>query len=228
MIIDQGIRQSFSSTRDYVYHVLRDNIITLKLEPGTNISEKDISERLNVSRTPVREAFLKLVQDQLLEVYPQRGSFVTFIDLNHVEEARFIREHLERAVLETACDEFDQSALAKLEVNIHMQRKCVEMKDYEQFFQLDEQFHQTIASGCNKNRVWNIIQHVNVHLNRVRLLSLVENYDWDPILEQHEILLKGIKQKNKSIVKEMIIKHLSIVKEEQKRLFKEYPHYFEK
>ncbi|WP_062046559.1 GntR family transcriptional regulator [Bacillus sp. JCM 19034] len=226
MIIDKQLRKAFSSTRDYVYHVLRDNIITLKLEPGTNISEKEISERLDVSRTPVREAFLKLVQDELLEVYPQRGSIVTLIDLDHVEEARFIREHLECAILETACESFDTEALTKLEVNIHMQKKCVELKDYQQFFALDEQFHETIAEGCNKKRVWNIIQHMNVHLNRVRLLSLVGKYDWAPILEQHEQLWIGIKRGDKDFVRNVIKEHLSIVKKEQIHLYNAYPHYF--
>lgn len=116
------------STREQVYNMLKDQILSLKLPPGTNISEKEISIQFNVSRTPVRESFLKLSQEGLLSIYPQRGTFVSLIDLNLVEEARFMREHLEKAVIRLACQEFSEELINDLDMNLSMQKICVKKK----------------------------------------------------------------------------------------------------
>ncbi|HZH58880.1 MAG TPA: GntR family transcriptional regulator [Metabacillus sp.] len=214
------------STRDFVYEVLRENIISLKLEPGRNISEKEISEWLQVSRTPVREAFVKLTQEELLEVYPQRGTFISLIDMYHVEEARFIREHLERAAVRVACENFSNEHILKLEANITMQKLCVEEKNYTKLFELDEEFHYTITMGCGKERIWAVIQQMNAHLNRIRMLSLAANYNWDLILTQHEGITLAIKEKNPNLAEKTMEDHLKKLTFEQEDLKNEYKKYF--
>ncbi|MCY9421621.1 GntR family transcriptional regulator, partial [Bacillus paralicheniformis] len=70
------------SVRDQIYQMLKEEIMKFRLVPGELISEKEISERYEVSRTPVREAFLQLSREGLLEVYPQKGTRVSLIDLD--------------------------------------------------------------------------------------------------------------------------------------------------
>lgn len=214
------------SIRDHVYEVLRESLISLKLEPGRSISEKEISELLQVSRTPVREAFVKLSQEELLEVYPQRGTFVSLIDLNHVEEARFIREHLERATVRVASETFSKDNVFKLEENIAMQKLSVQEKNFARLFELDEKFHYTIAHGCGKERIWAVIQQMNAHLNRIRMLSLAANYNWDLILDQHERILMAIKDRNPDLAEKVMEEHLKKLTFEQDTLKNEYISYF--
>ncbi|WP_449540417.1 GntR family transcriptional regulator [Ferdinandcohnia sp. Marseille-Q9671] len=214
------------STRDYVYEVLKENIISLKLEPGRSISEKEISEMINVSRTPVREAFVKLAQEDLLEVYPQRGTYISLIDLNHVEEARFIREHLERAAVREACTNFSSESLLKLKHNLSMQTLCVEEKNYTRLYELDEEFHYTIASGSGRELVWNVIQLMNAHLNRFRMLSLAANYNWDLILSQHQTIITAIEEKNPDLAEKAMEEHLKKMLFEKDDLKKEYSTFF--
>ena len=123
------------STRDAVYDSLRTLILQLELPPGTAISEKDISLKFNVSRTPVRDSFVRLAQEGLLEVYPQRGSYVSLIDIDLVEEARFMREQLEVAVVRLACASFPAERLAELERNLSQQRVSIEAHDYRLMFE---------------------------------------------------------------------------------------------
>ncbi|WP_247747096.1 GntR family transcriptional regulator [Alkalihalobacillus sp. BA299] len=224
--VDMKKKVTNYSTRDHVYQVLRENIISLELEPGQTISEKEISELLQVSRTPVREAFVKLVQEELLEVYPQRGTFISLIDLQHVEEARFIREHLERAAVREACKSFSAENLLKLEQNLAMQKLCVKEKDFNRLFELDEEFHYTITVGCGKERIWTVIQQMNAHLNRIRMLSLVANYNWDLILSQHEEIISAIKEKNPDKADKVMEDHLKKLTFEQESLKSEYRKYF--
>ncbi|MDF1511295.1 GntR family transcriptional regulator [Robertmurraya sp. DFI.2.37] len=214
------------STRDYVYQQLKENIVNLKLEPGLSISEKEIAEWLSVSRTPVREAFVRLNQEQLLEVYPQRGTVVSLIDLKHVDDARFIREHLEVATVRVACESFPEDKTALLEKNIETQHRCVQEKDYEQLFELDEEFHSTIAIGSQKARVWSVIQQMNSHLNRVRLLSLASEFNWETILRQHSEVLNAIKAKDPERAATVMAQHLQLVSVDQNELKKAYPSYF--
>ncbi|MBO8162107.1 MAG: GntR family transcriptional regulator [Brevibacillus sp.] len=214
------------SIRDHIYQELKKNIISLKLEPGLSISEKEISAMLNVSRTPVREAFVKLAQEELLEIYPQKGTFVSLIDLDHVEEARFIREHLERATVRVACEKISADSLLELETNLVMQQLCVNDKNYTKLFELDEEFHSTLAKGCGKERVWSVIQQTNLHLNRIRMLRLASNYNWDTILSQHREILNAIKERDPDKAEQVMKEHLTMVIAEQDELKKSYPNYF--
>lgn len=97
------------TVREYAYRVLYENIMSLKLPPGTAMSEQELSGILNVSRTPVREAFIRLSQKGLLEILPQRGTFVSKIHTEQLAEFRFFRVTLERAIVELACQDFSRS-----------------------------------------------------------------------------------------------------------------------
>ncbi|MGP4040190.1 GntR family transcriptional regulator [Gracilibacillus sp. D59] len=214
------------STRDRIYEFLRKSIISLELEPGKNISEKEISGMLNVSRTPVREAFARLSQEELLEVYPQRGTFISLIDLNQVEQSRFIREHLERAAVRVACENFPEEYLLQLELNFSQQQQCFAEQNHTKLFELDEEFHHIITLGSGKEKIWNIIQTMNAHLNRVRMLSLAAHHNWASNLFQHSQIIEAIKNKQPDFAEQIMEKHLKKLAFEQEKLKNDYSHYF--
>ncbi|GAA0381782.1 DNA-binding GntR family transcriptional regulator [Bacillus horti] len=227
-MLNTELKKNFPSysTRDQVYEILKENILSLKLAPGRVISEKEMSELLEVSRTPVREAFVRLAQEELLEIYPQRGTAISLIDLHYVEEARFLREHLERAIVKLACKRFSEDHLLRLEGNIAMLELCVKEKNYTKLFELDEEFHFTLASGCDKERMWNVIQQMSGDLKRIRMLSLVAEYNWDLILSQHKEIVAAIKEGNEAKADQVMEHHLKKLTFEQESLKNEYPHFF--
>ncbi|WP_134701339.1 GntR family transcriptional regulator [Ammoniphilus sp. YIM 78166] len=214
--------------REYVYQTLKTYILNLKLEPGRAISESEISEWLEVSRTPVREAFLKLAQEELLVVYPQKGTFVSLIDLDLLEEGRFLREHMERAVVRLACNVMNRDTLLQLETNLKLQGISVEMKDYVRLYELDEEFHRLIFRGCNKERIWNSIQQLNADFNRIRILRLSVNMDWDRIIIHHTHILEAIKGKNEERAERIMTEHLHLVIDDANELSQKYAEYFKK
>lgn len=216
------------SIRESVYLSLKDKILSLDLEPMTKISEKEIAEKLEVSRTPVREAFLKLSEVGLLEIVPQSGTIVSRIDLNLVEEGRFVREKLESAIVREACVDFSKSYLLQLESNIAMQEFSVS-KDYTRMFELDEEFHQLLFFGCGKMKTWDLTQQMNTQFKRLRMLRLQStSLDWDIIVQQHKQIYELIVKRHPDEADNMMKAHLQLVDFEKETLISQYPHYFNK
>jgi len=94
------------------YRALRDAIISTELEPGQRLSENELAERLAVSRTPIREALIRLRDDRFVQIVPQLGTFVTRISTAAVEDAQFIRESLECAAVRLAATRAQPGDLA--------------------------------------------------------------------------------------------------------------------
>lgn len=215
------------SVGEYVYEIIKKNIINLNMPPGTRVSEKEISYLLNVSRTPVREAFIKLSREGLIYVVPQRGSYISHIDLNAVEDARFIRECIEKAVMEIATENFPIKLLNELERNIDLQRQLLVQKKFFEFLMMDEEFHKTIFVGCNKASIWSYIEQINSQYNRIRMLTFIADINWSNVLEQHVEILNCIKNQDRELGQEVISNHLKKLIIEQEELKKRYPDYFE-
>src|SRR5436190_15819605 len=104
-----------------VYDALREAIVTTELEPGRQISENEIADMLGVSRTPVREALARLRDDQLVQIVPQLGTFVSRISVAGVDDAQFLREALECSAVRLAAERVDAADVAELRVIIEHQ-----------------------------------------------------------------------------------------------------------
>ncbi len=215
-----------NTTSKTIYYKLREEIINLYLEPGTSISEKELSEKYSVSRTPVREALVRLAQEGLVQIYPQRGTIVSLIDLSAVEDGRFLREHLERAVVKEACKEFSQENMLALEMNLKLQQMYIESHDDKKLFEADEEFHKIIFEGSNKKRIWNSINDGSTEFQRIRMLRLAANSSWDDIFEQHKEIFDAIKNKDPQKAEEYMEEHLNMVTFDKDTVKEIYPNYF--
>ncbi|WP_309121224.1 GntR family transcriptional regulator [Paenibacillus sp.] len=214
------------SARDYVYDMLRDNIIRLKLKPGQPLSENELAAKLRISRTPIREALARLSQEQLLEVLPQRGTYVSLIDLDQVEEARFVREQLEPAVARAACERFASDHLVQLEMNVLLFEKFVGEKNYAKLFGLDIQFHETLFAGGGKERTWKIVNAMNAHLSRIRMLSLASEFNWSTIVAQHRAIVEAISGRNPDEAERIMKEHVTLILQDQEALVRKFEGFF--
>lgn len=222
--------ENTTNAREYAYQTLRQRILTLDLQPGTKLSEQKVSKDLGVSRTPVREAFMKLRDEELLDIFPQSGTFVSKIDLNHAEEARFVRELVESAIAAKACEYLDEDAIFNLKSNIMMQKLCMdsEVKNHKRFFDLDESFHQELFSMCNRAYTWQMLDQVTFHLKRYRLarVTLMDSLDWQIIIDQHQALLDALLSLDASRVKACTEEHMHLMLVEKDILILRYPDIF--
>ena len=178
-----------------VYQILRQAIVSLRLRPGAALSEQDIAKQLSVSRQPVREAFIKLAETGLVQVRPQRGTYVVKISTQAVLEARFVREAVEVAVVRRAAASTNRAAgLRRLELNLQAQQEAASKAEHERFLMLDEAFHLSFAQMIGCHQAWRVIEDVKAQMDRVRFLSLSEATPMSRLIEQHAMVLEAVRR----------------------------------
>ncbi|PHV71193.1 GntR family transcriptional regulator [Sporanaerobium hydrogeniformans] len=223
-----GSGRNKGSSGLYVYEALSEKIINLEWLPGQAISEKEVAEWLGVSKTPIRDAMNMLAAQELVDVYPQRGTYISYIDLDLVQEVRFARRVLEEAVLLEAVKEFPKDKLFELETILSLSSLSIRKRMYREFFKYDEDFHRILFEGCNKRRIWQSTYALNAQFRRLRMLSLIssDEQSWNKIEKEHEQMFQAIVSKDSSFVKQIIDDHLSPEKNPHTSLMEKYPEYF--
>lgn len=209
-----------------VYDELKKSIITLRLAPGTVISTQEIATKLNVSRTPVREAFLRLQSEDLVEIIPQKETIVSRIDLKRVEQERFLRESLEVAAIPYFLKRCTDETLDKLRKNVKMQRILCQSKDYVGFIEKDNEFHQLIFEAADQQLSWNVIVNNNGHYNRIRTLTVQNEATLEGSVAQHEEMIEMIERKQELELCEEFKLHVRKLNEEKTELLQLYADYF--
>lgn len=216
-------RKTREPAREYALRVLKHNIVNLDLKPGSIVSENELASELSLSRTPVREALQDLSKVQIVEIFPQKGSYIAKIDYNLVEEARFMRMVLELAIAEQACEVATEADLSALEEMLKLQRFYLD--NPEKLLDLDDEFHKQLFHLCNKQRIFSLMGTMMIHFDRVRSMSLVEVKDIK-IVEDHHAILDAIKAKDKARAKEATQKHLSRYRIDEEVIRHSHPEYF--
>jgi DNA-binding GntR family transcriptional regulator len=187
---------------------LRRDIITGALPPGTQLSEQSLSQHFGVSRTPIREAMLRLADEGLVVIYPQVGTFVTRIALSKVREVQFIREALECAAAGAAAQNATAEDDAILADIMRTQRRCVAEGDHDTFYLFDEKLHASIAAASGFPRLWAIALAEKVQLDRVRYLDLHNAADLRILADQHQTVVDAIARRDKKGAEAAIRRHL--------------------
>lgn len=173
-----------------LYRILRERIIRNDLQAGCRISESEIAAAFAVSRQPVREAFIKLAEEGLLEVRPQRGTYVRKISTAAVMDARFVREAIEADIVKLLAAAGDKALAADLRAQLAEQRQAAG-SDPVRFIELDERFHRTLAEAAGKATAWNVVENLKVQMDRVRYLSL-RKFPMENLIAQHAEIVEAI------------------------------------
>ena len=156
---------------DQIYDALKKAIVSLHLAPGASISENRICRQIGVSRTPVRAAIIRLVEDGLIEVFPQKGSFVAPIKLSAVRNNHFIRKALEIAVLRRACLAWTPEVAARSRQILTRQAAALAEGNLDRFHEHDEEFHRSFCTAAALEGVWSTIQIAKARVDRVHRLA---------------------------------------------------------
>lgn len=215
-------RRPRETGRDYAARVLKDNILSLALAPGSMVSENELAAKLGLSRTPVREALMELSKVRLVEVYPQRGSEVARIDYDLVEEACFMRRTLECAVVELACENLTNEDKVELEDNIAMQERCLAGGRMEPLLQLDNQLHRKLFRMARKEQTWEMMNSFTVHFDRVRSMAMSVAHNERNVAD-HRAIVEAVLARNTQEANRRMEQHLRRYRVDEATLRQSYP-----
>ena len=213
------------SARNYALRVLKENIVGLELPPGSQISENELSAALSVSRTPIREALSELEKVKLVEIIPQKKTSIALIDYDLVEEASFLRATLETAVIGQVCEMRTEPDLMRFEQNLAMQHIAFRANELEEVMKKDNEFHRFFFEITRKPEIWQLMQNLQVHFDRVRNLSLTTIAD-EVIITEHEAIFDSIKKRDAAHAKAQLSAHLARYRVDATIIQKSYPQYF--
>jgi DNA-binding GntR family transcriptional regulator len=191
-----------------IYHALRQAIVNCTLLPGQSISDKEIAELFGVSRQPVRDAFIKLSGVGLIQVLPQRGTFVMKISPKRVLNGRFIREAVEVAVVGRAAEQINEDQLVRLAANLEQQKIAAARNDTAGFLELDENFHFSISRSIDCVEAWEMIEDIKAHMDRVRYLTLGELSPLTMLIAQHACILEALRAHDATKAQDAMRAHL--------------------
>ncbi|HKL60216.1 MAG TPA: GntR family transcriptional regulator [Sphaerochaeta sp.] len=211
-----------------IYQTLRSEILSLRFKPGEELNLQLLSEQLQVSRSPVRDALMKLSGDNLVDIFPQKGTRVSLIDLKQVEEERFLRKSLEESAVRKFINIHTEEHLHMMEKSILLQQKAMEEENFVDFLAADNAFHGVIFNAIQMSRIWNLIQSQGGNHHRIRLLSFSEKNVLGNIIEQHQNMLGALRFKDLSEMLVLEDKHLSKLLQETESMVLRYPTYFKK
>ncbi|MFF1416272.1 GntR family transcriptional regulator [Streptomyces sp. NPDC058280] len=212
------------TSRRAVYATLRRKVLTLEFPPGAALSENELAASLGVSRTPVRESLILLSEEGLVQVFPQVGSFVSRVDPAKVADAQFLREAVELASLEDLPAELDPELIDELRRNLEEQQRPG--LDLEEFFELDEAFHQTLLRLSGHGSAWATVVSAKGHLDRARRLGLYDTASSSGFAAQHVEILDAVLGGDVSMARTAMRAHLRAVFDDVERIRARSPELF--
>lgn len=194
-----------------IHTVLRRDIIVGRLAPRAVLSEQEIAAGFGISRTPVREAMIKLAEEGLVEIFPQYGSFVAPIKLREVFDSQFAREALECAAVDKAVDRLDELQEQQLKAVIGRQRASQDLSQREAFFRADDDMHMLILSIAGHGTAWQFVETAKVQMDRVRHLAISIVRKQTAILNEHEAVVDRLLARDRSGAVDAMRTHLRAI-----------------
>ena len=209
-----------------VYRGLRRDIVELKLAPRTRLSEKELSLQLGVSRSPIREALLRLADEGLVWIRPQSGTAVAPISIRQVRDGQFVREALECAGVEKAIANLQDEHIVKLRGILALQRHHLRAKDENAFFEADEALHAALMQIAGHERSWRLVEAAKLQVDRVRRLAVHMPLKMEAMLAEHQTVVDAVIARDTVAAVAAMRRHLRVVFTTVGKLLNQHHDYF--
>ncbi|MDE0589961.1 GntR family transcriptional regulator [Halocynthiibacter sp. C4] len=212
---------------DEVFEFLQEEISSMRLRPGDKISEADVANRFGVSRQPVRDAFSRLANLDLLLIRPQRATEVKRFSMREIEKSRFVRTAVEKEALRRASEFCDEVGAAQLDAELAQQKVALKKQDLEEFGRLDYAFHETLCKIAKAEFAFDVIMAEKSKVDRLCMLSLAKADRMVDLVEDHTEIAEAVKNHDAESALAAAQKHLSRLDKTIERITETNAHYFE-
>lgn len=215
------------SSVELIVGSLRAEILSMRLLPGTRISEQDVADRFGVSRQPVRDAFNRLEGMDLIVIRPKRATEVKRFSLRSIEKSRFIRAAVESAVLRQATLHAGDADARRLDAHIAMQRRALADRDHAGFARLDYEFHELLCDIARRPYAFDLIRAEKQKVDRLCMLSLAKEDRMQQLIDDHLAIAEAIKAHDADAADRAGMVHLSRLDETIRTIHATSGAYFE-
>lgn len=226
-IHDRSAEAKRQTIADEVFHFLLNEIISLKIEPGTQLSEAEVAKSFGVSRQPVREAFMRLGDLDLLLIRPQKATLVKKISLHDIAHTRFIRSAVEVEVVRVASMIASDDAIDRLRQSLNEQRQARDDRDPSQLQVLDYDFHRLICLAANQPYAFKVVSEYKAHTDRVCRLEMADDDGMAETIAGHTHIVEAIAAKEPATAAQMTRHHLAHLDSTLEKAQQKFPDFFE-
>lgn len=213
-----------------VYEILRDRIINLDYEPGQELNVNELINELGVSRSPVRDALLHLSLDKLIDIFPQKGTRVSLLDVKIINQERFMRKNLELGVLKMFMNSLNESkrqiAGTKLKAILLQQNASLMANDKKEFLKYDDELHHFFYEETDNQWLWDVVSSHTGNDHRIRMLSFSAEKIRDNVENEHKELVDAIINGNTEKALKINEQHLVELSKVIEPLSKEFSGFF--
>lgn len=191
--------------REGVYEALKLAILRYELPPGQRLLERELVTKIGTSRTPIREAIIKLEQEGLVERHNGggRGYFVSFIHRQEIEEVYSLRKILESYCVSLVIDRIRQEELEQLEQVIREEELSENIGNISALVELDTKFHEILYKASRNSKLCEVLRNLKNQIYRYRTMSFKLRQKRKIALSNHRQLLMAIKKKDKRLAKKL-------------------------
>ncbi len=223
----QDREQTRRTAADDVFDHLRGQIVSMALPPGARLSEADVAREMNVSRQPVREAFIRLGNMDLVLVRPQRATVDKPISRSKILESRFIRTAVEIEIVRRPCKVGPGPLKAAFRANLDKQIAAIHAKDSDLFNTLDYDFHRMICQAADCEFAFRTIGENKLYIDRLCMLSLADLQGQMDVYEDHTEMFERLCNRDEAGMVETTTVHLSRLNATLDQAQAQYPDYFD-
>lgn len=208
-------------------NTIKRNIIEAEILPGEVIKEETLKNLFGISRTLCRETIIKLEKENLVRVLPQKGTYVTTINLKQIESLLFLRRNAEKEVFNLILKKPNKNLLNKLYLNLNQQKTLIEIDNCSfELINLDNEFHKILFEECELIYAWEMLQTFQTQYDRLRILGLKNGITKNKMLEHHLEIYDALTKNNFEKIIKILQLHLGEFKELYNKIIITYPHFF--
>ena len=213
-----------------IYAVLEREVIDLTLRPGSSLSENPLCTRFNAPRSLIRVVLQRLQENGLVTIVPYKGTTVTRLNREIVDELIYERTAVEARVLRDFSPRCtpEQRALIRKRADAYEALARTEDPDYNKLYEADRRFHETWFAAMGKMYLWRTLQNAHADYSRFRMLDTMTSGGLDEVIADHHNLIEAIERCDLAAFEPLVERHLyGGIRRLGSKLTEEYADYFE-
>jgi GntR family transcriptional regulator, rspAB operon transcriptional repressor len=223
---DTSARSKSHSVPLSIIDGLRAQIISLKRPPGSVLSRTELQETYGLSSTPIRDALIRLQEEGLVDIFPQRATLVSLIDIPKAEQAQFLRRSVEQEAVRILASQSDAGLVTRLRAIIAQQKAFATARNLDGFDTSDLVFHKLMVDAAGAPDLWHLVRRHSGHSDRIRRLNLPVSGKMAQVVHDHLEIVSAIADGKPASAQRALRDHLSRSIAHWSDMRAAYPGYF--